>query len=183
MTPYRWFSLLCLAGCLSSTRRLIAQQHPRGEVRPPVYHFTSVAISDSSFATVVGENGVILRTTDGGATWARQASGTLSLLTDVSFPARDTGVTVGESGLILRTTNGGAAWALVPSPTSVKLRATCFLSTSIGLAVGDSGVIVRSRDGGATWIFVPSPKRESLLDIACLGPDTAIVVEIGRAHV
>ncbi|MGB5875130.1 MAG: T9SS type A sorting domain-containing protein, partial [Bacteroidota bacterium] len=49
----------------------------------------------------------ILRTTDAGATWVRQSSGTTSGLYDVSFTDADTGTAVGRNGTILRTTTGG----------------------------------------------------------------------------
>ena len=56
------------------------------------------------------ERGAILRTTDGGVTWTRQASGTTDFLNSVSFTDANTGTAVGRSGVILRTTDGGVTW-------------------------------------------------------------------------
>ena len=53
--------------------------------------------------------GTILRTTDGGATWVSQASGTTNLLRGVSFTDEHTGTVVGDWGTILRTTDGGGS--------------------------------------------------------------------------
>jgi photosystem II stability/assembly factor-like uncharacterized protein len=56
---------------------------------------------------VVGQDGTIIRTTDGGATWIGQASRTSYPLIGVFFIDDDTGTAVGEGGAILRTINGG----------------------------------------------------------------------------
>ena len=54
----------------------------------------------------MGQNGTILRTTNGGANWTQQSSGTNNTLRSVFFPAVDTGYTVGLSGTIRKTTTG-----------------------------------------------------------------------------
>jgi hypothetical protein len=55
----------------------------------------------------VGYNGIILRTTDGGTSWAAQSSGTTYNLFGVSFIDSYNGTAVGDAGTILRTTTGG----------------------------------------------------------------------------
>jgi len=69
----------------------------------------------SGFA--VGAGGRILHTSDNGATWTDQTSGSSANLHDVSF-ASDAlrGITVGDGGVILQTTNGGEP-SPTPSPT------------------------------------------------------------------
>ena len=57
--------------------------------------------------TVVGTEGTIFRTTDGGTTWVTQTSGTTNDLHGVSFTDGNNGTVVGDDGTILRTTNGG----------------------------------------------------------------------------
>ena len=66
-----------------------------------------VSFTDANNGTAVGSDGLILRTTDGGANWTNQTSGTTSFLNDVSFTDTNNGTAVGENGTILRTTNGG----------------------------------------------------------------------------
>src|SRR6185295_9236150 len=70
----------------------------------------AVSFSDSSHGTVVGYGGIILRTTNGGQTWAPQYSGTFSKLRGVWFTDTNTGTVVGDDGVILHTTNGGQTW-------------------------------------------------------------------------
>ena len=63
---------------------------------------------------VVGVEGVILHTTDGGETWVRQESGTMEDLYSVAFGTREEGWAVGHY-VILHTTNGGKTWTTLPS--------------------------------------------------------------------
>ena len=69
-----------------------------------------VSFTDANNGTAVGVGGTILRTTDGGATWNLQSSGTSVVLSGVAFTDANTGAVVGDGGLILRTTDGGATW-------------------------------------------------------------------------
>jgi photosystem II stability/assembly factor-like uncharacterized protein len=62
---------------------------------------------DVDTGIVVGDFGTILPTTDGGATWTRQSSGTTNFLSGVSLVNADTETAVGQAGTILRTTTGG----------------------------------------------------------------------------
>src|SRR4030095_16128196 len=60
---------------------------------------------DANTGTVVGENGTIVRTTDGGNSWTVQASGTTQTLWAVSFADINNGTAVGEGGVIVGTTD------------------------------------------------------------------------------
>jgi photosystem II stability/assembly factor-like uncharacterized protein len=74
-----------------------------------------VAFPTAASGFAVGSVGRILHTTDSGATWTDQPSGSAVNLHDVSF-ASDAlrGIAVGDGGVILQTTNGGEP---SPSPT------------------------------------------------------------------
>ena len=56
-----------------------------------------------------------IKTTDGGANWIPQYSGTQAVLKSVSFPDANNGTVVGLVGRILHTTNGGTDWTLQTS--------------------------------------------------------------------
>jgi photosystem II stability/assembly factor-like uncharacterized protein len=72
-----------------------------------------VAFPTAASGFAVGSGGRILHTTDTGATWIDQASGSTANLDDVAFASDAlTGIAVGDGGVILRTTDGGE-----PSPT------------------------------------------------------------------
>ena len=84
--------------------------------------FEAVAFANARHGWVVGSGqnsngvtvGIILATTNGGATWKRQYSGPAGIspegsgLNAVAFANARHGWVVGDSGIILATTNGGA---------------------------------------------------------------------------
>ena len=82
----------------------------------------------------------IMATTDGGAHWTVQLSGSLSL-TSVDFINGRDGWAVG-SGRLLATTDGGTHWTALTEPC-LTIRSVHFISAAIGFAVaGGTGVTV-----------------------------------------
>ena len=69
-----------------------------------------VSFTNADTGTAVGDYGTVLRTTDGGATWLSQTSGTTGWLNSVSFTDVNNGTAVGEAGTIIHTTDGGTTW-------------------------------------------------------------------------
>ena len=104
--------------------------------------------------SAVGNLGTIVRTTDGGATWVTQSSGTTAQLSDVSFVDANNGTAVGGGGfissfgIILRTTNGGATWVAQDSGTTELLFGVSFVDATTGTVVASGGTILRITDGG-----------------------------------
>ncbi|MBU1423158.1 MAG: hypothetical protein KKG06_08270, partial [Bacteroidetes bacterium] len=84
------------------------------------------SFTDANTGTAVGHYGTILRTTNGGALWTTQTSGTTAWLLSVSFTDANTGTAVGSGGTILRTTDGGALWTSQTSGTTNSLRGVFF---------------------------------------------------------
>src|ERR1700687_2720927 len=118
---------------------------------PQGNYLLGVSFVDANSGTAVGDAGTILRTTDGGATWNRQTSGTIYALLGVSFVDANIGTAVGERGTILRTRNDGDSWTPQTSGTTQHLQSVSFVDAHIGTTVGSYGTILRTTDGGATW--------------------------------
>ena len=104
---------------------------------------------------VVGEQGTILHTEDGGRTWQQQNSGTTVPLESVSFITPQVGWVVGLSGTILHTEDGGRTWQTQDSGTRAELMSVTFLTPQSGWAVGRY-TFLRTEDGGRTWQFQSS---------------------------
>ena len=106
----------------------------------------------SSTGTAVGNDGTILRTTDGGANWTIKSSGTGTTLQAVSFTDANTGTVVGFPGIILHTTDGGDTWTNQISGTSTQLSGVSFTDANTGTVVGSAGTILRTATGGIIGI-------------------------------
>ena len=130
-------------------------------VQPGWYVQTSATINDLNGVFfrpdgrngwAVGDAGTVVRTTDAGASWAAQASGTSFNLNDVWFTTGTTGFAVGHNGTVMRTRNGGTSWTrLTNTGTANNLFSVCFADTSNGWAVGANGTILRTTNAGASW--------------------------------
>jgi photosystem II stability/assembly factor-like uncharacterized protein len=101
---------------------------------------------------VVGNRGIIVKTTDGGENWIKLTSKTFPDLRSVYFLDASTGYAVGDTGIIVKTTDAGATWTVQSSGTSIGLHSVFFTDASTGYVVGDSGTILKTNDAGATWI-------------------------------
>jgi photosystem II stability/assembly factor-like uncharacterized protein len=65
----------------------------------------------SSKGWLVGTEGLIMSTTNGGNSWTVQTSKTINNLFGIRFTSENEGWVVGEGGLILRTSDGGRNWS------------------------------------------------------------------------
>ncbi len=131
---------------------------------------------DANTGTVVGDNGTILHTTDGGSTWAPQSSGTTRVLFGVSFADASTGTVVGDDGIILRTTDGGSTWTAQRSGTTSPLYAVSLADASSGTAVGGDGTILHTTDGGSTWTAQSSGTASQLRGVFFVNASTGTAV-------
>jgi len=112
--------------------------------------FNGVFAIDENTATVVGDQGLIFRTTDGGDDWVVQTSGTTRRLKAVAFADANIGTAVGAAGTILRTTAGGATWTDQSFATG-DLTSISLVDANIATIVGQAGLILRTTDGGSSW--------------------------------
>ena len=117
--------------------------------------------------------GVILSTTDEGASWSSLSIGSNSL-TSVSFVNAMDGWAVGLNGTILATTNGGMSWSPQTSGTMQELDGVAFANANDGWAVGAVGTILFTTNGGATWSTQTSGTSEGLHAVAALVNSNAV---------
>jgi photosystem II stability/assembly factor-like uncharacterized protein len=152
------FTFICIiAFCNSSVR---AQTGWFPQTSGTSAHLNSVYFTDANKGYVVGLNGTILKTIDGGTTWTTQASGTTNALNSVFFTDSNTGFAVGDGGTILKTTNGGTTWSAKTSGNTFKLNSIYFIDANTGFTVGTGahgfdnpvGGSFKTVDGGESWI-------------------------------
>jgi len=126
----------------------------------------SVWFVNPSVGWTVGTGGMILKTTDGGATWSIQRSNTTSALRGVRFLNEQTGFACGMNATIVKTTDGGSTWLNVEHPfVNIGLVDICFVNDSVGW-VGGGWYVLRTRDAGATWqLYTDSWPWHSITDL------------------
>jgi photosystem II stability/assembly factor-like uncharacterized protein len=108
----------------------------------------------SQVGFVVGEYGIIRKTTNLGQSWVNVYSGTTYDLNGIVFGVfADTleGYVAGSSGLILKTTNGGANWIQQNSGVTSTLLDIDIGRGDTAIAVGTFGTVVRTTNGGVNW--------------------------------
>ena len=122
-------------------------------------------MTDAENGYLCGQDGLIMRTRDGGNTWERLNSRTHLYILSLSFPDRLHGVFVGDQSLVLSTTNGGESFfkrrleRIFPAGDS-GLRAALHGADSLcskfrrpdhGWVVGEMGRIWSTDNGGKSW--------------------------------
>ena len=131
-------------------------------------------------------DGTVLRTADGGRTFARRTAvpGTPSpggphTPSDIAFTGPDAGVAIttgSGGGTIYRTTDGGGSWTL--SATAPQgLNGLRFVDANNGFAVGPGSTLLRTADGGATWsaAALAGGPAANLTAIRCTGTTTCLI--------
>lgn len=106
--------------------------------------------SSPSTGIVVGNGGVIRKTSDAGLNWLASNSGTTVDLNDVVYLTASTYLAVGELGTILKTTNGGTSWTLVNSGTTKELLGICAVGVTLYIT-GSDGTVLKSTNSGNAW--------------------------------
>ena len=165
----------------------------------PNTYLNSICFTDSNNGIVVGSSRnsevndneiLILRTTNGGNTWAKQFTEIKGLgqwLTSACFPTANNGFVVGggfplggnRGPIILRTTDGGNNWFSQIKDVHHDLYGISFANENIGTAVGKYGTIVRTTDGGNNWISQLSGTHFHLTDVCFINVNVGTAVGSG----
>lgn len=143
-----------------------------GSDMPDLY---SVQFADGDSGFIVGDEGLVLATNNGGATWREQRSGTSAQLFQVSVKGEDAWA-VGTGGVIIRTNDGGRNWYPQRSGTSEDLNRVYFVTDRVGVITGENGTLLRTENGGATWERVSLSLKEPLYGISFTDKKTGWVV-------
>ncbi len=116
----------------------------------------------SAVGYVVGDNGRILKSANGGLTWATQISNTGEHLNGVYFSSESVGMAVGNH-VVLTTTNGGTTWTA--TSTNWYLNHVRTTDGNTWFACGEEGVVLRSSNFGENWSNISLPTNSSCLRI------------------
>jgi hypothetical protein len=120
----------------------------RRELSPTSTHLWGIAATETTMI-VVGDEGVIIGSLDGGSTWLNRDSGTNRWLTGVGHGA-GRWLAVGDEGTILSSDDDGLTWRPQLSGTTTRLNAVVY-GAGRWVAIGEQGMVLTSVDGGVTW--------------------------------
>ncbi len=128
---------------------------------------------------VVGQRGVILRSSDG-QHWQQMPSPVDVMLTRVRFFDDTRGWALGYDGAVLETRDGGRSWTLLRfDPQWGKpWFDVLFLDAEHILLAGTNGALMITADGGQTWQSIDTPALEdgpNLYSLAALGDGSLLL--------
>lgn len=136
---------------------------------PSVPKLTGIVFYNTLQGSIVGVNGTVLTTADGGDTWKVQSIGvprTSDSLTGILYFDIQHQLTFGYDNL-LATSDGGVVWSdCIKAPATSHLNRITFVDSDHGIAVGSSGGIVSTTNAGGTWISHQSGINSDLLDVS-----------------
>ena len=131
---------------------------------PVLSIFNSVRFINQNIGFVVGTNGKIIKTTDGGNNWVNQSysnnSFTSVFLTDTNIV-----YVVGQNGIIIKSTDGGSNWDEQNSYTTSDLFSIFFTDKNTGYIAGYNGTILKTTNSGSTWSLLTSNTTKYLNSI------------------
>ena len=159
-----WAAVFCAValsgGCDSHTRSAI--NHPRvreGTIRQPDLERlarrrpVSVDFVSGRRGYLATEVGLILRTNDGGVTWAA-AGAPIRNLADIDFISARHGFAITRRNVLLSTHDGAHSWQRVhrfpPDPNGFGA-GVVFVDPTHAWVLPSSGPLYRTRDSGRTW--------------------------------
>ncbi|MBK8483891.1 MAG: T9SS type A sorting domain-containing protein [Saprospiraceae bacterium] len=125
--------------------------------------FMDIFIQDTSTLFMSGNNGIIIRSTDGGNSWKTMNTKTTEQLWGIHFIDANIGISVGSNGTILRSINGGTDWSLIQSGMQNLFYDVYFTKSGVGFASG-SNVLYKSIDSGENWFPILDFPFESPAD-------------------
>jgi photosystem II stability/assembly factor-like uncharacterized protein len=110
-----------------------------------------VAFSDTLHGMAVGNFGIILTTSDGGASWSQQISKSqLAFRKVLSFTPKKA-VAVGLWSTMFRTTDGGAVWTEIPFPDKRMFIGIARIDSVTAWISGEKGLLLKTTDAGEHW--------------------------------
>ncbi|MBS1132870.1 MAG: glycosyl hydrolase [Burkholderiaceae bacterium] len=142
----------------------------------------AVSFANDSSGWAVGHDGVVLRTTNAGATWVKQLDGHGAGAAMVDYYTRE------AAGVFANDPKRGAAYLeeakrFAAQGAENPLLDVWFENDKSGFVVGAFGLILRTNDGGASWEpwlhATDNPKALHLYAVRAVGADVWIAGEQG----
>jgi photosystem II stability/assembly factor-like uncharacterized protein len=137
---------------------IFSQQYWIPQSSPTTKSLNKSFFVDTLYGWAVGDSGIVVHTSTGGANWVIQPAGIGPFpMDDVFFINRTTGWIINNDffftgSTILSTTDGGASWSNFRYPdSSLVFNCIYFLDPNTGFLSGYSGIIMKTTNAGGNW--------------------------------
>lgn len=131
-------------------RRRLNEGRPGNALHQDLDLYDIAFAPDGKSGWIIGEEGLIMHTTDGGSTWQVQHSKATTRLLSLAVVNDHEVSAVGDHGTLLWTNDSGQTWQLT-TLNNLTFYAVAFSDPNNGWVVGEFQTILHSSDGGKTW--------------------------------
>jgi photosystem II stability/assembly factor-like uncharacterized protein len=154
--------------------------------QPVTLNENNIKFEDSQTAVLVGQDGLAMRTVDGGNNWTVLNTGVTNSLKSNDFysiqyesTTSKIHLAVGENGLILKSVDDGATWEVKNSGTTEHLNDVYILNMMLAVACGNNGTVLYSHDFGDNWTALQTGSTENLNSITFVEGDNHSITTAG----
>lgn len=149
-------SLLLVIVLTASISSVFAQHTWLLQDTPTQENLNGVDFITDNTGIAVGDNGTILRTTDGGLNWEQIAISYTNNLNGLAFSDLNIIFVVGSGGLVLKSVDQGLTWnpLNIPGVTYNLNDISMNPVFSFGLITGQTNAIIQTNDRGETWTII-----------------------------
>lgn len=130
---------------------------------------------DSLKVYAIGEDGLFIKSFDGGITWSQKFIGVNFPFYKFSRPAINKLITVGDYGSIYKSSDDGENWEKILINTKKRLNSIRMLTQEVGYIVGDNGYFAITKDGGNYWTPEIIDSTLNFYDVECI-PNGKIII-------
>jgi photosystem II stability/assembly factor-like uncharacterized protein len=123
-----------------------------------------VVFVSSLVGFAVGNEGILIKTVNGGDSWTVINTGTTYDLYSIALYASDVAYLVGQYGTALKTVNGGTNWTVLNTGTDYNLYDVSIVADDAVFTVGDVALLLNTANGGTTWNTL-KPADGSYVDV------------------
>ncbi len=131
--------------------------------------------TEANEVLVVGDDGILLRSTDSGKSWSEKYLGVHTQIRALALPSEKLYFAVGMYGNLLRSKDAGKTWTSLKNPSNQNLNATFFIDEKSGYVVGDKGVVLSTKDAGHSWRQVKLGEEAHLSSVVVTQNKTAVI--------
>ncbi len=135
----------------------------------------TIVFTDSLNGYLGGDNGLVLKTADGGVSWTDVSTPWTSKIRGSFALSQDTVYFVGDNGLVANTNDGGASYNYYTTGLGISYLDTYFWDADTGYVAGQLNTLLKTTDGGANWTSVSPSMGSDITSIYFMDDQTGFI--------